>query len=171
MQLWKRIDCGMISFNAVRPCLVIDPSKNLLPLHIGIFHSKKLSFYINTTQLQKLCWLVVSMPFEKYDRQSGNLPQLGVKIKKYLKPPPSLKPLNKTSNQQIRHFHHQSLTFSISPFKSSNSPASAWTSNGSNSMAGAKSRVFEGIFQGVEIVWFSHTFGKKIKWPSSMLSI
>ena len=28
-------------------------------------------------------------PSEKYDRQIGNLPQIGMKIKKYLKPPPS----------------------------------------------------------------------------------
>ena len=27
-------------------------------------------------------------PIEKYDRQNGNLPQVEVKIKKYLKPPP-----------------------------------------------------------------------------------
>ena len=27
-------------------------------------------------------------PFEKYARQNGNLPQIGVKIKKCLKPPP-----------------------------------------------------------------------------------
>lgn len=63
-----------------------------------------------------------------------------------------IKPLNKNSNQQIRHFHHQSLTFSISPFKSSNSPASAWTSNGSNSMGAkieAKSRVFREFSKGV----------------------
>lgn len=33
-----------------------------------------------------------------------------------------IKPLNKNSNQQIRHFHHQSLTFSISPFNTSNLP-------------------------------------------------
>ena len=26
-------------------------------------------------------------PIEKYDRQNGNLPQIGVEIKKYLKPP------------------------------------------------------------------------------------
>ncbi len=30
-------------------------------------------------------------PFEKYARQNGNLPQIGVNIKKYLKPPPSYK--------------------------------------------------------------------------------
>ena len=57
----------------------------------------------------------------------------------------------KNSNQQIRHFHHQSLTFSISPFKSSNSPASAWTSNGSNSMGAkieAKSLVFREFSKG-----------------------
>ena len=73
----------------------------------------------------------------------------------------SIKPLNKNSNQQIgRHFHHQSLTFSISPFKSSNSPASAWTSNGSNSIRAkidAKSRVFREFSKGFFFsVWFSH---------------
>ena len=34
--------------------------------------------------------LVVSAPFEKYDRQVGSSPQVGMKIKKYLKPPPRL---------------------------------------------------------------------------------
>ncbi len=33
-------------------------------------------------------WL--NHPSEKYDRQIGNLPQIGVKIKKYLKPPPRI---------------------------------------------------------------------------------
>jgi len=30
------------------------------------------------------------LPFEKYDHQNGNLPQVGVKNKNYLKPPSSL---------------------------------------------------------------------------------
>jgi len=33
-------------------------------------------------------------PFEKYERQLGNLPQIGMNIKKYLKPPPILIKLN-----------------------------------------------------------------------------
>ena len=112
-------------------CSVIDPSY-LLPLHIGIFHSKKNDN--STTSPYCFSWKHVIFTSTQLNSQ-----------KLYIKP------LNKNSNQQIRHFHHQSLTFSISPFNSSNSPASAWTSNGSNSMGAkieAKSRVFREFSKG-----------------------
>ncbi len=40
------------------------------------------------------CFLVVGFnPFEKYARQNGNLPQIGVKIKNYFKPTLTFSPL------------------------------------------------------------------------------
>ena len=49
----------------------------------------------NVKKSSKKYWLVVSTPLKNIS-QNGNLPQIGVKEKKYLKPPPRL-----TSSQRI----------------------------------------------------------------------
>ena len=40
-------------------------------------------------------------PFEKYARQIWSFPQVGMKIKKYLKPPPSLSILDVLGNLHL----------------------------------------------------------------------
>jgi len=52
----------------------------------GSHHLKTFSFYWAPEKCLKL--VGGFNPFEKYARQNGNLPQVGVKTKKYLKPPP-----------------------------------------------------------------------------------
>ena len=52
------------------------------PLKINIEHNP-VKFW------KMLCWLVISTHLKNIS-QIGSFPQIGVKIKKYLKPPPSL---------------------------------------------------------------------------------
>ena len=83
-------------------------------------------------------------PFEKYDRQNGNLPQVGVKINKYLKPLSSIYIYTYTPNSPfiwgsldvcilLNHHHgHHGLPpwkprFSSSP-SSDGSQAAPWIS-------------------------------------------
>jgi len=51
---------------------------------------------LNNPKQKKTSWWFQTNPVEKYARQNGNLPQVRVKIKKYLKPPP----LENTHTQQ-----------------------------------------------------------------------
>jgi len=60
------------------------PGHQLLVNVSLMFHSKK---WVPHTLF--LIWLVVSTPLKNIS-QNGNLPQIGVRIKKYLKPPPRL---------------------------------------------------------------------------------
>ena len=47
------------------------------------------NIYIDMFKIKKHSSWWLNHPFEKYDHQIGNLPQVGVKIKEFLKPPPS----------------------------------------------------------------------------------
>ena len=45
------------------------------------------------------------LPFEKYAREIGNLPQIGVKINKCLKPPPSLEFKTPLNSKDLREYY------------------------------------------------------------------
>ena len=56
-----------------------------IQIHRLIFRPKNGMFFLHPWS----SWWFFTNPFEKYARQNGNLPQIWVKIKTYLKPAPS----------------------------------------------------------------------------------